>query len=58
MLVLSSPMQPLHIQRLIALPYLVLGGWCLIAPHSVEALMFTPAYQHLSATSALMIGYC
>jgi hypothetical protein len=56
--VLSSPMQPIHIQRLIALPYLVLGGWCLIAPHMVERLMFTPAFQHLSATSALMIGYC
>jgi hypothetical protein len=49
-------MQTLHIQRLIALPYLVLGGWCLAAPHMVEALMFNPAYQHLSATSALMIG--
>jgi hypothetical protein len=30
----------------------------LIAPHGVEALMFNPAYQHLSATSALMIGCC
>ena len=49
-------MTPLHIQRLIALPYLVLGGWCLFAPHMVERLMFTPAYQHMSATSALMIG--
>ncbi len=49
-------MQPIHIQRLIALPYLVLGGWCLIAPHMVERLMFNSAYQHLSVTSALMIG--
>ena len=49
-------MTPLIIQRVIALPYLVLGGWCLVAPHMVEALMFNPAYQHLSVTSALMIG--
>jgi hypothetical protein len=51
-----SVMTPLVLQRLIAIPYLVLGGWCLIAPHMVETLMFTPAFQHLSATSALMIG--
>lgn len=49
-------MTPLTIQRLIALPYLILGGWCLIGPHSVERLVFTPAYQHLSATSALMMS--
>jgi hypothetical protein len=51
-----AAMTPLILQRVIALPYLLLGGWCLVAPHMVEALMFTPAYQHLSATSALMIG--
>lgn len=49
-------MQPLHIQRLIALPYLILGAWCLIAPHMVEQLTITPEYQHLSTTSALLIG--
>ena len=49
-------MQPLHIQRLIAVPYLSLGGWCLLAPGMVERLTITPAYQHLSATSALLIG--
>jgi hypothetical protein len=38
------------------LPYFILGGWCLIAPHSVERLTINPAYQHLSATRALMIG--
>jgi hypothetical protein len=51
-----AAMTPLILQRLIALPYLVLGGWCLAAPPMVERLMFTPAYQHLSTTSALMIG--
>lgn len=49
-------MQTLYIQRLIAFPYLLLGTWCLVAPHMVERLCFNPAYQHLSATSALMIG--
>lgn len=49
-------MHPLHIQRLIALPYFILGGWCLLAPRMVERLTITPDYQHLSATSALFIG--
>jgi hypothetical protein len=49
-------MQSIHIQRLIALPYFVLGGWCLFAPHMVERMTINPAYQHLSATSALFIG--
>ena len=49
-------MHPLHIQRLIALPYLILGAWCLLAPRMVEQLTVALAYQHLSATSALFIG--
>jgi hypothetical protein len=49
-------MQPIHIQRAIALPYLILGGWCLFAPQMIERMMVNPAYQHLSATSALFIG--
>ena len=49
-------MQPLQIQRLIAIPYLLLGGWCLFAPQTVERLTIAPAYQHLSTTSALIIG--
>lgn len=48
--------QPIHIQRAIALPYLVLGSWCLLAPVMIERMMVNPAYQHLSATSALFIG--
>jgi len=48
--------QSIHIQRLIALPYIVLGGWCLLAPKMVEQLTITPEYQHLSATSALFVG--
>jgi hypothetical protein len=49
-------MKSIHIQRLIALPYLILGGWCLIAPAMVERLTVSPSYQHLSPTSALMMG--
>ena len=47
---------PLFIQRLIALPFLTLGGWCLFAPDMVERLTINPAYQNLNATSALMLG--
>jgi hypothetical protein len=49
-------MTPLLIQRLISLPFLVLGGWCLFLPQMVEGLTLQPAYQHNSATSALLIG--
>ena len=49
-------MQAIHVQRLIAIPYLVLGSWCLFAPHMVERMTVNPAYQHLSPTSALFIG--
>ena len=49
-------MQPLYIQRTISLPYFVLGSWCVLAPRMVESLTVNPAYQHLSATSALFIG--
>jgi hypothetical protein len=46
----------LVIQRLIALPFLVLGSWCLFFPGSVERLGFLPAYQHNSPTTALLMG--
>lgn len=49
-------MDSVHIQRLIALPYLILGTWCLLAPAMVERLMINPPYQHVSVTSALMLG--
>ena len=47
---------PLWPQRLLALPFLILGAWCLVTPHMVERLGITPEYQHLSTTSALLIG--
>lgn len=49
-------MQVQHLQRLISLPYFLLGGWCLFAPRMVEELMVTSDYQHLSVTSALLIA--
>lgn len=49
-------MSPILIQRLIAAPFLVLGGWCLVLPGMVERLGFLPAYQHNSPTTALLIG--
>ena len=47
---------PLWPQRLLALPFLILGAWCLVAPHMVERLGIRPEYQHLSTTSALLMG--
>ncbi|HAJ46645.1 MAG TPA: hypothetical protein DCL54_08700 [Alphaproteobacteria bacterium] len=44
------------LQVLQALIFLGLGGWCLFAPHTVERLALKPDYQHLSATTALLIG--
>ena len=49
-------MTPLLAQRLIAVPFLVLGGWCLLFPQVVERLAFRPDYYHGSATTALLIG--
>ena len=45
-----------HVQFLLAAVFLGLGGWCLIAPHSVERLVLRLEYQDLSATSALLMG--
>ena len=49
-------MTPLLAQRLIALPFLVLGGWCVLMPEMVERLCLRPEYVHGSATTALLIG--
>jgi len=47
---------PLLAQKLIAVPFLVLGAWCLLFPQMVERLGFTPEYYHGTATTALMMG--
>ena len=49
-------MSPLTAQRLIAVPFLVLGAWCLIFPQMVERLGFTPEYYEGTPTTALMMG--
>ncbi|MDO9429958.1 MAG: hypothetical protein V4820_08200 [Pseudomonadota bacterium] len=49
-------MSTILIQRLIAVPFLVLGGWALLFPGMVERLTIAPDYQHNTATSALLIG--
>ncbi|MEQ1716751.1 MAG: hypothetical protein ABL907_12320 [Hyphomicrobium sp.] len=46
----------LLLQRLIAAPFLILGAWCLLYPNSVERLSLRPEFQHLSGTSALLVG--
>jgi len=43
-------------QRLIAVPFLVLGAWCLFFPDMVERLTFRPEHYHGTATSAVMMG--
>ena len=49
-------MSPLLAQRLIAVPFLGLGAWCLFFPQMVERLGFRPEYYHGTATTALMMG--
>ena len=45
-----------RVQQLIAAPFLGLGAWCLLHPASVERMSLQAEYQHLSTTSALLIG--
>jgi hypothetical protein len=49
-------MTALLAQRLIAIPFIVLGSWCLLMPGTVERLGFNPEYFEGSTTSALLIG--
>lgn len=49
-------MTPLVAQRLIAVPFLGLGAWCLFFPGTVERLGLRPEYLHASTTTALLIG--
>lgn len=45
-----------HIQYGLASIFALLGAWCVLAPHSVERLVLRPEFQHLSSTSALLMG--
>lgn len=49
-------MSPLLAQRLIAVPFLGLGAWCLLFPHHVERLVFQPPYVLGNMTSAVLMG--
>ena len=49
-------MSALLAQRLIALPFLILGSWCLLMPDMVERVSIRPEYYHGSTTTALMMG--
>jgi hypothetical protein len=49
-------MTPLLAQRLIAVPFLALGAWCLVLPGMVERLGVRPEYYHGTTTTALFIG--
>ena len=49
-------MTALLAQRLIAVPFLVLGSWCLFMPGMVERLGLRPDYFEGNTTSALLIG--
>lgn len=44
------------LKRIQALVFLGLGSWCVLAPHMVERLSLKAEYQHLSDTSALLMG--
>lgn len=44
------------IQRLLAAPFLVLGGWCLLAPGQVERLSLRPGFIADTPASHLLLG--
>jgi hypothetical protein len=43
------------LKTVMALVFLVLGGWCIVAPQMVESLALREDYRHLSATSSLLL---
>jgi hypothetical protein len=49
-------MKAIHIQRLLALIFIGLGGWCLLFPAVVEAIVLLPAYYVGNSTSELFVA--
>lgn len=49
-------MKSQHLQFFLAAIFFGLGGWCIVDPHGVERLGFRPEYQHLSASTGLLIA--
>jgi len=43
------------LKTVLALVFLGLGGWCILAPQTVETLALRESYRHLSPTSALLL---
>ena len=50
------PLKSIHVQKALALVVLLLGGWCLLFPATVEALVIRPDYYVGNATSALFVA--
>jgi hypothetical protein len=49
-------MKAIHLQRLLALIFIGLGGWCLLFPAVVEFVVMRPAYFVGNETSALFVA--
>jgi hypothetical protein len=49
-------MSPLTAQRLIAIPFLALGAWCLLLPDMVARLSLRPEHYRPSIATSIMIG--
>ena len=49
-------MTPILAQRLIAVPFLLLGSWCLLLPSMVERLTLNPEYVSGNPVTLLLIG--
>ncbi len=49
-------MTPLLAQRLIAVPFLLLGAWCLFLPGMVERLSLRPEHVRGDAVTLLLLG--
>ena len=45
-----------HMQTALSIIFIGLGAWCLLMPGMVESLVFRPQFQHLSATSMILMG--
>jgi hypothetical protein len=52
----EHPLKSIHVQKALALVFLLLGGWCLLFPATVEALVIRPEYYVGNATSGLFVA--
>ena len=48
--------EALYLQRVIAAVFLILGGWCLVAPESVIHLTVREAYRDTSLVTLVSLG--